>query len=188
MTRSLTKVALTATLAVAALALGVGTAAASGGGGGRGPGGATPTKLVNAGAKQLGVTNAAIRAAIVKSANARVDDALEDGDITSAQAADVKEEIADNLGLAYRLSRASTVASALGVTTTKLNDAFRAARKALTLAAIDEARAAGRITAEQAAELKSRVESATLPGYKAGGGLFGRGPGGPHGGRHGPGR
>jgi len=186
MTRSLTKVLLSLGVALtAALAVTVGTAAAHGGPGHGGPGGgASTTKLVNAGAKQLGVTNAAIRAAIAKSANARVDDALEDGDITSAQAADVKDEIADNLGLAYRLSRASTVASALGVTTTKLNDAFRAARKALTLAAIDAAQAAGRITAEQAAEMKSRLESATLPGYKAGGGLFGGG----HGGRRGPGR
>jgi hypothetical protein len=146
------------------------------------------TKLVNAGAKQLGVSNAAIRAAILKSASARVDDAVDDGDITAAQASDVKDEAADNLGLAYHLSRASTVASALGVTTAKLNDAFRAARKALALASIDAAVTAGRLTSDQATELKNRLNSATLPGYKAGGGLFGGGPGGPGGGPHGHGR
>ena len=185
MTRSLTKVVLALAVAVTAfLAVTVGTAAGHGGPGHGGPGGRVGvTKLVNAGAKELGVTNAAIRAAILKSANARVDDALADGDVTAAQAADIKDEAADNLGLAYHLSRASTVASALGITATKLNDAFRAARKALALASIDAAVAAGRITADQATELKSRLNSATLPGYKAGGLGFGGPGGGPHGGR-----
>ena len=184
MTRSMTKVLLALAVAVTAtLAVAVGSAAAHGGPGhgGKGFGGASTTKLVNAGAKELGVTNAAIRAAIVKSANARVDDALADGDITAGQAADIKDEAADNLNVAYGLSRASTVASALGVTATKLNDAFRAARKALALANIDAALAAGRITAEQAAAAKTQLNSATLPGYKQGLGIGGPG-GGPHGG------
>lgn len=182
MTRSMTKVLLALAVAVTAtLAVAVGSAAAHGGPGHGGARFASTTKLVNAGAKELGVTNAAIRAAIVKSANARVDEAVADGDITDAPAADIKDEAADNLDVAYGLSRASTVASALGVTATKLNDAFRAARKALALANIDAALAAGHITAEQAAAAKSQVNSATLPGYKAGLGIGGLG-GAPHGG------
>ena len=98
----------------------------------------------------------------------------------------MKDEVADNLEYAYRLSRASTVASALGITTTKLNDGFRAARKTIATAQIDAALAAGRIDATQAADAKAALDKATLPGYKAAGlGLLG---GGGHGGpKAGPG-
>jgi polyhydroxyalkanoate synthesis regulator phasin len=152
-----------ALLATAVLGATAGTAAAH-----RGPGlGKTSTtKLVNTAAKELGVTSAALKAAIQKSAAAQVDAAVEDGDVESDEASDLKDETADDLDLAYRLSRASTVASNLGITTTKLNDGFRAARKTIILARIDEAVADGDIDADQAADLKSELEDTTLPGYK----------------------
>jgi hypothetical protein len=153
-------VALLATVVLGATA---GTAAAH-----RGPGlrGTSTTKLVNTAAKELGVTNTALKAAIVKSAGAQVDAAVEDGDLESNEASDLKDEVADNLDLAYRLSRASTVASNLGIATTKLNDGFRAARKTIILARIDAAVEDGDIDADQAADLKSELEDTTLPGYK----------------------
>ncbi len=156
-----------ATVATALLAVGVGSAAGHGGRGGIGHVGTSA--LVNAAASQLNVTSAKLKGAILDAALARVDDALADEDISASDAADLKEEARDNLIVAYSLSRASVVASKLGVTTTKLNDGFRAARKALILKKIDAAAAAGDITAEQATELKSRLDKATLPGYKAGG-------------------
>ena len=55
----------------------------------------------------------------------------------------------DNLSFAYMLSRASRVATNLGVTTTKLNAEFRDARRALATARIDKALANGDITAAQ---------------------------------------
>src|SRR5437867_5484650 len=123
MTKTLTRLALTLTLATAVgVAAGVGPAAAHGGHGGYRLGAVSTTKLVNAAAKQLNVTSAKLKAAILASANARVAEALADEDIDAAQAADLKDEAADNLNVAYSLSRASTVAKELGVGTTALND------------------------------------------------------------------
>jgi hypothetical protein len=174
--------ALTAT---AVLAVGAGTAAAHGGDGAGHFGSVSTTKLVTAAAKQLNVTSAKLKAAILTSAEARVDAALEDEDIDKDEAADLKEEAANNLNVAYGLSRASTVAKALGITTTQLNDAFRAARKALITQKIDAAVEDGDLTADEAADLKAELADATLPGYKAGGFGFGgfgfgghEGPGG----------
>jgi hypothetical protein len=180
MTKTLTKVVLTLTLAAAvAVAAGAGPAAAhGGGGGGKHLGAVSTTKLVNAAAKQLNVTSAKLKTAILASANARIAEALADEDIDAAEAADLKDEAADNLNVAYSLSRASTVAKELGIGTTALNDGFRAARKALILAQIDDALADGDIDATQAADLKSQVNSATLPGYKQSSlGGFGHGGG-----------
>ena len=181
MTKTLTRLALTLTLATAvAVAAGVGPAAAHGGHGGYRLGAVSTTKLVNAAAKQLNVTSAKLKAAILASANARVAEALADEDIDAAQAADLKDEAADNLNVAYSLSRASTVAKELGVGTTALNDGFRAVRKALILAQIDAALADGDIDAAKAADLKTQVSAATLPGYKSSS-LGGFGHGGGHG-------
>src|SRR5215208_4329754 len=164
MTKTLTKLALTVALASAAIfAAGVGPAAAHGG---KRLGNVGTTALVNAGAKQLNVTSAKLKAAILASANTRIAEALADEDIDATEAADLKDEAADNLNVAYSLSRASTVAKELGVTTTALNDGFRSARKALLLARIDAALADGEIDATQAADLKSQVNAAKLPGYK----------------------
>jgi hypothetical protein len=180
--KAIKRIPLVATLAAAAmLSVGVVAASAHGGGpGGGGPGdgprglrGPSTSALVTEGAKQLGVTRAALVAAIRKSANTQIDAALEDEDIDSDQAAELKNEVEDNLSFAYRLSRASGVATNLGVTTTKLNTEFRDARRALATAAIDKALANGNITADRAAELKAALAEADLPGYKGGGFGFG---------------
>jgi hypothetical protein len=170
--------------ATAVLTVGASTAAAHGGGpGGKGLGAVSTTKLVNAAAKELNVTSAKLKAAILTSAEGQIQAALDDEDITADEAADLKDEAADNLNVAYKLSRASTVAKALGVTTTQLNTAFRDARKASIVAKIDAAVEDGDLTADEAADLKAQLDDATLPGYKASslGGLgFGGGPGDRH--------
>ena len=150
----------------------VGAAAAAtkcgpGGAGGK-AGGASTSKLVTAAASQLGVSRATLVAAIQSSANATIDAAVASGDITSAQAADAKEEVADNLDKAYRLSTTSGVATKLGITTTALNSAFNAARKSVLNAQIDAALAAGKITSDEATAQKAKVAALTT-GYKASG-------------------
>jgi len=135
------------------------------------------SKLMTAGASQLGVSRANLVAAIQSSADAVIDGAVDDGDITSDQADDLKAEAADNLDYAYRLSRASTVASALGTTAAKLNAAFLAARKALLAAQVQAAQAAGTITADEASALTTQIGALTA-GYKQGSALLGGGPGG----------
>ena len=102
------------------LALGATAATAHGGKGGR-LGGASMTKLVNAAAKQLNVTPAKLKAAMVASAVTQINEAAADEDIDADEAADLKEEVQDNLKSAYALSRASTVAKELGITTAQLN-------------------------------------------------------------------
>ncbi len=139
------------------------------------------TKLVNAGAKQLNVTPAKLKAAIAASAVTRINEAAADEDIDADEAAELKEEVTDNLNVAYSLSRASTVAKELGVTTAQLNTAFRAARKSLLTARIDEALEDGDIDAEEAAEAKAELDDADLPGYKRSTLRFGGGPGRGHG-------
>ena len=165
--------AMAAVALVAVLAFGAATAGAH-----RGPrpglARAGATALVTEAAKQLSVTPAALVAAIDKSATAAIDDAVADGDVDADRAADLKAKVPDNLGLAMALSRTRTVASNLGITTAKLNTGFRAARKTLILARIDKALADGDITADQAAQLKQKLDSIQLPGYKAGFGFGGR--------------
>jgi hypothetical protein len=103
------------------------------------------------------------------------------GDVESGDAADLKDRASDDLGFAIRLSRTKTVASSLGITVAALNDGFRAARKALYTAKIDKALANDDITADQAADLKTELDDADLPGYKASGfGGFDLGYGGEH--------
>jgi hypothetical protein len=134
--------------------------------------------LVTQAAKQLDVTRAKLKASIVGAAEARIDEAVEDGDVDADEAAELKEEVADNLAYAMRISRTRAVASRLGVTTARLNAAFRAARKTLIVARIDRAVANDDLTAAEAAELKSELDEEDLPGYKGGfGGGGGRGPG-----------
>ena len=178
---SLKRVPLVAALVLAA-ALTVGVAAASAHGGGPGGGGrggphgvrgASTSALVTEAAKQLGVSRSSLVAAIKKSANTQIDAAAEDEDIDAARAAELKDEVEDNLSFAYMLSRASQVATNLGVTTTKLNTEFRDARKALATARIEKALADGRITEAQATELKADLAEADLPGYKGRGFGFG---------------
>jgi hypothetical protein len=173
MFRSVRRVTLLAALSlVAVLAVGVAAAGAHGGPG-RGAKGASASALVTEAAKQLGVTRAALVAAIEKAAVARIDEAVEDEDIDANRAAELKEEAQDNLRHAMALSRTRAVASNLGITTTKLNSGFRAARKALIIRRIDQAVEDGDLEAEEAAELKAELDEEDLPGYKAGPGGFG---------------
>lgn len=125
-------------------------------------------------AKQLGVTPAKLKGAIADAAVARITEAAEDGDIDADDAADMKEEARDNLRYAYGVSTTRTVAANLGITAVRLNTGFRAARKALLVARIDEAVEDGDLEADDAAELKADLDD-DLPGYKGGGRGFGGG-------------
>lgn len=180
MTGQIRRLAVVTAAALAALlALGVTAASAHGGPGrGIGGGGVSLGPLVTKAASELGVTRARLKTAIVDSAVAAIDDAAEDGDIDEDEAAELKEDAQDNLRAAYELSKTRTVAAELGVTTAKLNTAFRAARKALILARINAAVEDGDLDEDEAAELRQDLEQATLPGYKSGRGFgFGHGPG-----------
>jgi hypothetical protein len=156
---------------VGLMTLGAATASAHGGPGGCGAGGkgVSASALVTQAAKQLNVTRAKLKGAIVDAALTQIDQGVEDGDVESDEAADLKEQAADDLRFALAVSQTKTVAANLGITTTALNTGFRAARKALATAKIDKALASGDITADQAAELKADLADADLPGYKAGG-------------------
>jgi hypothetical protein len=123
--------------------------------------------LVTQATKQLNVTRAKLKTAIVDAENARIDDEVASGDVSSDDAADLKDRVSDDLAFAISVSRTKTVASNLGITVAALNDGFRAARKALILTKIDKAVANGELTADEAADLKDDVDDADLPGYKA---------------------
>jgi hypothetical protein len=182
MTHKLNKTVVAALVClVAALAFGAATASAHGGppGGGGGPGGHGPggpgggnvSSLVTQAATSLGVTRTKLVSAIEDAAATRIDAAVDDGDLTSTQTASLKEDVQDNLNAAYSISETKTVAAKLGMTTAALNTGFKAARKAVATAQIDARLAAGDITATEAADLKTKLASATLSGYKGGGGL-----------------
>jgi hypothetical protein len=166
---------------VGLLTVGAAAASACGGGGGKGGGGVSASALVTQAAKQLGVTRAKLKGAIVDAADARIDEEVASGDVDSSDAADLKDRIDDDLAFAIQVSRTKTVAANLGITVAALNDGFRAARKTLIQAKIDKAVANGDLAADQAAELKSELDDADLPGYKAFGfsfDLYGHGGGG----------
>lgn len=169
--RGFVKLPLVAGLTLAALlAVGVATASAHGRPG-QGPGvrGISIGSLVTRSATELGTTRAELKAAIVDSANASIDEAVADEELDADEADELKAEAADNLRVAYSLSRTKAVASNLEITTAKLNSAFRASRKALLLAKIDRAVANGDLTEEEAAARKERLANAKLPGYKQAG-------------------
>ncbi|HET9938393.1 MAG TPA: hypothetical protein VFQ28_06350 [Gaiella sp.] len=179
------------TLAAAALAAlaTAATAMAHGGGPGkagglRGAVGAGTSTLVTDAAKRLNVTRAKLVDAIEDSARSRIDQAATDGDIRKEDVAELKEDVSDDLSTAMGISQTRTVASNLGITTAKLNDAFRASRKAAMQARIDAALEDDRIDKERADELKDELDDAELPGYKAG--LFALGAGFGFGFGHGP--
>jgi hypothetical protein len=149
-----------------------------GGGPGGGPGGANASELVTEAAEQLDVTAARLRTAIVNAAIARIDEAVEDEDVEAEDADELKERARDNLRYAMKISRTRVVAANLDITAAKLNTGFRAARKALITARIDEAVEDGDLDAEEAAELKQELDEVRLPGYKRTGfGLRRFGPG-----------
>jgi hypothetical protein len=181
MTYKLSKRALAAAVClVAVLSFGAATASAHGGPGRGGPGGPGPggpggggsvSSLVTQAATSLGVTRAKLVKAIEDSAATRIDSAVDDGDLTATRATSLKADVQDNLNSAYSISETKTVATNLGITTAALNTGFKEARKALATAQIDARLAEGDITATEAADLKTKLASATLPGYKGGGGL-----------------
>jgi hypothetical protein len=169
MNRSIRKLAfLSAVSLVGLLTLGAATASAHGGGPGgcKGGGGASASALVTSAAKQLNVTRAKLKGAIVDAAKAYIDSEVASGDIDSDDAADLKDRAEDDLGFAIKASKTKTVAANLGITVAALNDSFRAARKALLTAKINKALANGDIDADEAAELKEELDDTDLPGYK----------------------
>lgn len=187
MNSSMRKLSLLAAVSlVGLLTLGVATASAHGGGPGDCTGGGiSASALVTSASKQLNATRAKLKGAIVDAADAYLDSEVASGDVESADAAGLKDRADDDLGFAIKLSKTKTVAANLGITVAALNDGFRAARKALYTAKIDKALANGAITAAEAADLKSELDDADLPGYKAfgyGGFDLNYGGGGPHGG------
>jgi hypothetical protein len=169
---------------VALLAIGVSSALAHGGRGGPFFGAKSQTDLITPAAQTLGVSADALKKAILDDANARIDAAVKAERIDADQAADLKDDLAANPQRAMRLTTATGVARALNTTKAKLDDAFRAARKAAMIAKIDQAVKDERITSEQANQMKAQLEDAQLPGYNAGFG-FGRHGGGPGFGKHG---
>ena len=146
--------------ATALLVVGVATASAHGRGGAKS---VSTSALVTEAAKQLNVARADLKAAIVQSAEARVDAAVADEDITSDEGDQLKADIEDNLNVAYQVSQTSTVAANLKITTKDLNAGFRAARKALASKAIDTALANGDITADEATAAKTALDSRRSP-------------------------
>ena len=169
---------LLAVVSLAALLTVGATAAGAHRGPGKGLRGGSASALVTEAAKQLGVARATLVAAIEKAAVARIDEAVEDGDVDADDAAELKEEAQDNLGYALAISRTRTVASNLGTTAANLDGEFRDARKVLIVRRIDQAVEDGDLEADEAAELKEELEDADLPGYKPAFGGFGFGHGG----------
>ena len=106
------------------------------------------------------------------SARSRIDDAVADGDIPRDDVADLKGEVADNLQPRCPVADADGGVE-LGISTTRLNDGFRAARKARFRARIDQALDDKRIDKDRADELRDELDDADLPGYKGGFGGFG---------------
>jgi hypothetical protein len=93
-----TKRTAAALVAGGVLLAGSGAALAHGGPGGLlgfGPGGGNQTTLLNAVATNLKVSPASLRAAVKDALKAQVDQQVKDGRLTAAQAADVKERIAN---------------------------------------------------------------------------------------------
>ncbi len=177
MTHTRKRLVLLALALVGLLTVGAAAASAHGGPGGPGGPGGGVSALVTEAARQLDVSRAKLVGAIQDAAAARVDAAVDDGDLEADRASDLKDAARDNLSLAYAISETRTVAAKLGITAARLNTAFRAARKALLTAKIDQAKKDGRITADQATQLEQKLAAATLPGYKGFGFGFGFGPG-----------
>ncbi len=107
-------------------------------------------------AKSLGTTTAKLDAAITAAATARIDAALAADEITAAEAATLKDALADGMP-AMRLATAAGVAKELGTTEAKLNAAYSDAQKAQAKARVDEALAAG----QHHGEVRDRAEGAT---------------------------
>ena len=86
-----------------------------------------------------------------------------------------EDDLASHVQFAVGLTTATGVARNLKIAKAKLDSAYRAARKADLLVKLDQAVQNNRITADQAAQLKAKLDEADLPGYKPL--LFGGGAG-----------
>jgi hypothetical protein len=161
-------------LVVVSLVATLSLAASSAGAHGPRLGAVNTTALVAGAAQRLDVTAARLTTAITNAAIARIDEAVAEDDVDADDAADLKEEARESLRYAIGLSRTRTVAANLGITTARLNTAFRETRRALIGARIDEAVQDGDLDADDAAELKEELADSELPGYK-GFGFGGRG-------------
>jgi hypothetical protein len=161
---------LAALASLAVLALGTASSYAHGGPGGPGrggfPGAHAKVDLLTPAAKSLGISVDTLEKAIVDVANAKIDAAVKADKIDADDAADIKDDVANNPQLAIPFTSATAVATKLGITKAKLDDAFRAARKAEALARVDQAVKAGKIDADDAADIKADIEDADFPGYK----------------------
>ncbi|MBM3678078.1 MAG: hypothetical protein FJW96_09390 [Actinobacteria bacterium] len=139
------------------------------------------TAFRDAVAQSLGVSVDTLKKAILDDAGTRIDKAVKDGDLDADEAADMKDDLAAAPERAIRLTTATGVARNLGTTKAKLDDAFRAARKAELTARIDQALKDGWIDEDDANQLNDRLAEMTLPGYKGGHSFGGCDPGGGHG-------
>jgi hypothetical protein len=103
---------------------------------------------------------------VLSGAHALILSWTEDGTLDEDQAADLKDDLESHVQLAIGLTTATGVARNLKITKAKLEGAYQAARKADLLAKLDQAVQNNRITADQAAQLKAKLDEADLPGYK----------------------
>ena len=167
------------TMAAVALVVGVGSAGAAGG---DRPSGlelqaaliADQKAFEAAVAKNLATTVVKLRAAIKASAVARIDAALADKEITTDEAATLKDALDDGTLPAAGYATAAGVAKELGSTADKLNAAYSDARKARAQARVDQAVKDGKITQAYADQVKAKIDDATFPGFAGGLGSFGR--------------
>ena len=172
-----------AATAVLALVLGVGSAFAATSGNGKGSLKDEAARIADRAAFQaavassLGTTTAKLNAAIKADALAQIDAAQTAGEITADEATTLKGAVNDGTAPAIRFATAAGVAKQLGTTEAKLNAAYGDAAKAQAKARVDQALKDGKITDQQATDLKAKIDAATFPGFGAGPG----GPGGPHG-------
>jgi hypothetical protein len=178
--------AILAATAVIALVLGVGSALAATNGNGKPSlkdeaaniaGRAASQAAI---AKSLGTTTAKLNAAIKADALAQIDAAQTSGDITADEATTLKDAVNDGTAPAIHFATAAGVAKLLGTTEAKLNAAYGDEQKARAKARVDQALKDGKITDQQASDMKAKIDAATFPGFGAGPGGPG-GPGGPHG-------
>ena len=165
--RTITLVALAA-VAILALAATTATAHDRGGGPGVRLGSATTSALVTDAAKRLNVTRAKLVDAIEDSARSRIDDAVADGDIRTGRRG--RPEGRRGRQPAHR---ARPVADADGGVQprhhddAKLNDAFRAARKAAIRPGSRRARGRAHRQGTRGRAPKDELEDAEVPGTRA---------------------
>lgn len=112
--------------------------------------------------KRLDVSADELAVAFSTAARTRIETAKDAGEITAAEADTLFEALSEGHP-AHRIAKPADVAELLGVTEAQLRDAFAAEHKARLKARIDQAVKDGRLTQEQATEMKARIDAAELP-------------------------